>query len=96
MGSLRTCNAITCPYHKGTRSRDGVQLCCHEWKKLGLNKGRGRFVNFFRCSSFRNFFFIFLAVNANPTALDYAIGVYLVKILLLFTGQDNRPVLPNG
>ncbi len=35
-----------------------------------------------------------LAISRFIYSLD--IGVYLVKILLLFTGQDNRPILPNG
>ncbi len=48
MGSLRiylAYTAETSPNLKVTRSRDGVQLYRHAWKKLGLNKGRGKFVN---------------------------------------------------
>ncbi len=47
------------------------------------NKGRRRFLNFSDAPPTEGVIFIFLAVNAYPTPLDYDIGVYFVKILLL-------------
>jgi hypothetical protein len=40
--------------------------------------------------------FIFLAVYANPTLLDYVIGANLVKFFLLLIGQGSRPLLHIG
>jgi hypothetical protein len=37
----------------------------------------------------------FFSLNANPTSLDYVIGVYSVKISLLLLGKD-RPLVPIG
>ncbi len=44
----------------------------------------------------QKFFFVFLAVNANPTLLDYVIGVYLVKIIVLLIGQGSMTLLSIG
>ncbi len=38
--------------------------------------------------------FTCLALIANRTFLDYVIGVYLVKIILLLIGQGSRPCFP--
>ncbi len=44
---------------------------------LGPNKGRGGFLNLSGASPYEIVKYIFLAVNANPTPLDWVIGVYL-------------------
>ncbi len=64
---------------------------------LGLNKGRGRFLNFSDTPpSRKKIVFTCLAQNVNRTSLDYVIKVYLVKIILLLIGQGSTPLLTVG
>jgi hypothetical protein len=54
---------------------------------VNKNEGRSRFLTFLYVLLQKiNIFVLFLAVNASPTPL-LGIGVYLVKILVLFIGQ---------
>jgi hypothetical protein len=63
-----------------------VLLSCMK-KNLGLTKGRGGFVNFSDAPPSEKIFAIF-AVNANPTELDYVIGVYdLNSFAFYWSGQ---------
>jgi hypothetical protein len=89
---------------KGTVLRDGFGFWWHAWSVIGLNWGRGQFLNFFRYSKdFMCIKSVFLAVNASLRWLNNVSGVYLVQVSLLLIGQQGlghffryRPLLPIG
>ncbi len=82
-----------CETIEGQFNTDGLELCWLAWENLARPKKQGR-IRFLNFSMFPPLEFFF-SLNANPTPLDYVIGVYSVKIILLLLGKD-RPLVPIG
>jgi hypothetical protein len=71
------------------------------WLVLGLIRGRGQFLNFLAAQMIVLLKRIFLAVNASLHCLNNVVGVYLVYVCLLLSGQQGlvdffryRPFFP--
>ncbi len=80
---------------------DGMTDEVNVWLVLGLNRGRGHFLNFLVASMILlyNAKSVFLAVNASLRWLNNVSGVYLVQVSLILIGQRGiryQPLLPIG
>ncbi len=57
---------------------------------LGLNSGRGQFLNLIRVAAQMTLYLknVYLAVNASLRCLNNVVGVYLIQVSWLLIGQQ--------